>query len=152
MIIMFPAKHYESLAFQIASEIWGIQKFFILAVCPRSRVNEKHLWLCGLLGGNVNPWSNFLDMGLRIWGLFWQRIGFSFGDSVILLVLQFIQFWRIFFGNDDLSVWTIAEEGSHKQSSSQTCTHFRTFSWNVCSGLERYFQLNQKILNVKDLA
>ena len=111
------------------------RKFFILAVCPRSGVNEKHLWLCGLLGGKRQPLVQFFwtrDLEFEV--CFGKGLELLFEDSVILLVLQFIRFWRICFGNDDLSVWII-EEGSHKQRVPPTCTHFRTFSWNACSGL-----------------
>lgn len=132
---MFPAKHYESLAFQIASEIWGIQEIFYFSCMSQEWSKWETfvvMWLAWWKTSILGP--IFLDKALRIRGLFWQRIGAPFGDSVILLVLQFIRFWRICFGNNDLSVWII-EEASHKQRVPPTCTHFRTFSWNVCSGL-----------------
>lgn len=93
------------------------------------------MWLAWWKTSIVGP--IFLDKGLRIWSLFWQRIGTPFWRLSSLVVLQFIWFWKICFGNDDLNIWII--EGSHKQKILPTCTHFRTIHWTVCSDFWKVF-------------
>lgn len=84
----------------------------------------------------------FLDEGLKIWGLFWQRIGTPFQRRNYISSLQFIWFWKICFGNDDLNIWII--EGSRKQTIPPTRTLFRMIRWTVCSDLWKLFPTKPK--------
>lgn len=101
------------------------RKFFIWAVYPRSGINEKHLWLCGLLGGKRQYLVQlFWTRDYKVEVCFGRRLELLLGDVIIFLVLQFIWFWKICFGNDDLII-CIIKEGASKQTVLPTCTLFR---------------------------